>query len=331
MNQENKSDPKTKKSPREIEAEIGETRKAITDDIKALGDKVSPANLKHEAKNALNDVKDAATDKISQAADKAVEVKDVALDKAAELKDVALQKAEQLKDATVEKTQEVAEAASETFAEVSEQTRRAGREAWRFTRENAVPLTLIGLGAGLMIANQRRQSALRRPEYPAFDYQQDELNYPSDNLTYYSSEPYAPRRRRLSARGPASAPGERPGNGGANLAKRAGQTLERAEHQLSERASRGRDVVQDALGRARRASVEFAEANPWAVLLGTLAAGVGVGLLLPSTAREDQLLGPSREKLRGMMNDARGTMRQVGRVAKQTAQDTVATATGNIH
>lgn len=320
MNQENKSDPKTKKSPRELEAEIGETRKAITDDIKALGDKVSPANLKQEAKNALNDVKDAAADKLSQAADKAVEVKDV-----------ALEKAEQLKDAAVEKTQEVAEAASETFAEVSDQTRRAGRQAWRFTRENAVPLTLIGLGAGLMIANQRRQSALRRPEYPAFDYERDDLNYPSDNLAYYSGEPYARGRRRVSARGPASPISERPGNGGSNLATRASHTLDRAEHQLAERASRGRDVVQDALGRARRASVEFAEANPWAVLLGTLAAGVGVGLLLPSTAREDQLLGPSREKLRGMMNDARGTMRQVGRVAKQTAQDTLATATGNVH
>lgn len=330
MNQENKSDPKRNKSPREIEADIGETRKAITDDIKALGDKVSPANLKQEAKNALGDAKDAAAEKISQVADKAAEVKDVAMDKAAEMKDVALQKAEQLKDATVEKTQQVAEAASETFQEVSEQTRRAGRRAWRFTTDNAVPLTLIGVGAGLLIANQRRESAWRRPEYPAFELE-DDMDYPSDNAAFYTDQPHAPRRRRLASRAPASATGTSSGNGGANLAQRAGQRLDRAEHQLAERAAQGRDAVQNTLSRARRASVDFAEANPWAVFLGTLAAGIGVGLLLPSTAREDQLLGPSREKLRGVMNDARGTMRQVGRVAKQTAQDTVATATGHVH
>jgi len=57
-------------------------------------------------------------------------------------------------------------------------------------------------------------------------------------------------------------------------------------------------------------------------------ASIGVGLLLPSTARENRWLGPGRAKVRGMFDEARDAARQVGAIAQQTARETVAAVEG---
>jgi len=327
MTQENKSlqstsDPKRTKSAREMEADIAETRNALTDDIKALSDKVSPAHLKHEAKQALNDAKDAAVDKVVEVKDAALDLKDAAVDKAIELKDVAMDKA-----------QEAAEAVSETVEEVGIQARRVGQATWGFAVDNAVPLALIGVGAGWLFSNRRRGRSLGFSDAAAVDY-------PADNTTFYSSEPY----QRLSTRGDGSLRSTTDGAGrngsgssqsGSRVAKRtkavyekASQKLGSAEQALAQRASRGRELVTEKVSRAGQASREFAQGNPLAVALGSLIAGVGLGLLLPSTAREDRLLGPSRERVRRMLGDASEAVRDVGSVARETAKDAVSSAEG---
>lgn len=334
MTQENKSDLQASKSPREIEAAIGDTRNALTDDIKALSDKTSPAHLKQEAKQAMKNAKDSAVEK---AVEKGVEVKDRAL----ELKEIAVEKANEAKDIAVEKAHEASEAISEAVDEVAERTRDVSQVAWRFTVENAVPLGLIGLGAGLLIANSRTHNArLTRPDVEWGD-ELDDSDYPADNLAFatddypargvYSrgSSMTAPRRKAKS--NALKKAGTRLRDNTRSAYGKAEHGLVEAEHRLADSASQARDMVQDRLQRVGQASREFAQANPLALAFGTLLAGVGVGLLLPSTPREDRLLQPARRRIRSAVGTARDAAGEVTQAAKQTAQDTMARATGETY
>jgi hypothetical protein len=57
--------------------------------------------------------------------------------------------------------------------------------------------------------------------------------------------------------------------------------------------------------------------NPLAVGAVALAAGIGVGLLVPTTTREDELFGERRDELVDRMKDK---AQQVGQVAAQSAR-----------
>jgi hypothetical protein len=85
---------------------------------------------------------------------------------------------------------------------------------------------------------------------------------------------------------------------------------------------RGRDYAKERLVRARDATRDFAEENPLPVALATVALGIGVGLLLPSTSRENKLLGPTGDKLGRLVDEARSAAYDVAEVAKETASDT---------
>jgi len=329
MTQENKPEFQTSKNPREIEAAIGDTRNALTDDIKALSDKTSPAHLKQEAKQAIKNAKDNVLEK---AAEKGAEVKDRAL----EIKDIAVEKAVEAKDIAVEKAHEAGEAISEAVDEVAEQTRHASEVAWRFTVDNALPLGLIGLGAGLLIANSRSQSTrVSRPDVEWGD-ELDESDYPADNLAFATDAYPAPARRvATSPRGSGKSTalkkaGSRLRDNTRSAYDKAGRGLVQAEHRLADSAISARDAVQDRLQRVGQASRDFAQANPLALAFGTLLAGVGVGLLLPSTPREDRLLQPARSRIRTAIGTARDAADEVTQAAKQTAQDTIARATGEV-
>jgi ElaB/YqjD/DUF883 family membrane-anchored ribosome-binding protein len=329
------------KSAREIETSIGETRNALRDDISALGDKVSPENIKHEVKQAVKNAGE-------QALDKAVEAKDVVVDKAIEVKDAVVEKATEVKDAAIERAHEAADTISETYDEVSYQTRRAGRAAWSFTVDNAVPLSLIGIGASWLLVNRSSRNG-RKPDR----YWDEELaDYPPDNLAYsrgYAYDEYPDSRARDyatrsgdSARRPAvratrRQPSAREGmqrtaakvrEEGRSLSERVDSVMSTAGHAVADQASHGREIVEDRWRRVRDGSRDVAQQNPLALALGTLVAGVGIGLLLPGTKREDRLLEPTRDRMRRPVNRARDTAQDVGRIAKRTADDTLATVQG---
>jgi Protein of unknown function (DUF3618) len=169
---------KDSKDPRQIEARLDETRNAIGEDIKALGQKISPENLKHEAKVVLSDVKDSAKEALvsvkdsakSAVVDAADSAKQTLVEAAVTTKDTVVEAAGTAKEALVEakdvvseKVQEYKDVAVETFDEVSVSARRAGTATWTFAKQNALPLSLIGIGGAWLIAGaSSRSSAPRR-------------------------------------------------------------------------------------------------------------------------------------------------------------------------
>jgi len=356
MTPENRPDLQTNKNPREIEAAISDTRNALADDIKALSDKTSPAHLKQEAKQAIKTAKDNLVDKAVEkttvakdvVVDRALEIKDIAVEKATEFKDIAVERATEAKDIAVAKASEAADAIAETAEEVATEARDIGRVAWKFTVANAVPLSLIGLGAGLLLSNQRKSKRLSDASWEEDTYLDYPDEYPADNLAFATDVDSPARVRTLASpqrrRRPAPSALRKASTNLRQTSKsaydKAGQGIESAEHTLVDTAARGRDIVVDTAARGRdlvqdgfrnvsRASREFAAANPLALAFGTLWAGVGVGLLLPSTSREDELLRPARTRIRGALGDARRAAEDVTNVAKDTLRDGVATATGS--
>jgi ElaB/YqjD/DUF883 family membrane-anchored ribosome-binding protein len=91
------------------------------------------------------------------------------------------------------------------------------------------------------------------------------------------------------------------------------------------------ELAERAEWRVRRASQrsrEFAEDNPLAVGAMAVAAGVGVGLLLPATRKEAELMGSARDRL---VDEARETAREIGQKARETAQELKQTVSEPTH
>ena len=108
-----------------------------------------------------------------------------------------------------------------------------------------------------------------------------------------------------------------------DVLEKAGETAKRAEHQIADGATRSAKYVQQKFQVARTATSDFAADNPLLVAMATLAAGVGIGMLLPSTERENKLLAPSRAKFTHLLGDVREAANDVAQVAKDTASDSV--------
>jgi len=116
------------------------------------------------------------------------------------------------------------------------------------------------------------------------------------------------------------------------LASRVGDSYESARNragdvasQVGQTASQWSHDARDGIQYAGRRTVDYADENP--LLLGALAiaAGVGVGLALPATQRENELLGETRDRLlgdaRGLIDEARRTAQETAEAAREAARD----------
>jgi ElaB/YqjD/DUF883 family membrane-anchored ribosome-binding protein len=236
------------------------------------------------------------------------ELKDVALDKAREVKDSAAHMASELKRTATDKLHAAEETASEAFDDVRYRAGRVGRSTWSFAVANAAPLALLGIGAGWLIANSRGGRSEGR-------WQRYE---PRRGVGDFDYAPEAYESRAGNGANLTAGVGSR----AKDVYDRAGQSLRSAEHTVARSAARARDQVTESVRRARDASRDYAEDNPLMIGFATLVAGVGVGLLLPRTAREEQLLAPVRDKVGALVADVRHAADEVGEVARETAKQT---------
>src|SRR5690606_28662224 len=100
-----------------------------------------------------------------------------------------------------------------------------------------------------------------------------------------------------------------------------------AGQRLSSAANRARDVAGHELRHARDYSRQVTETHPLAVGAAAVAAGIGIGLLIPTTRPEQEILGTRRDNL---IDDAKETAQQIAHTAKQTVRDVKESLTGNL-
>lgn len=301
--------PSTSGDLAQREAAIDQTRSAIKEDLGTLGQRLSPEHLKEEAKELMSDAKNKAVETLHEA-------RDTATGTFRDMKDSAM------------------ETVSEKVGEFGQGVRRVERETLGFLRQNAVPLALIGIGAYWLASSGRRREARWEGEYHPTD------GYPSQGGEQTSSRMrdsarHGTARVRGGAREWAEEAQRRAGDAAGRVRSTAEHELEGVRHtvadvgeRVSHAAVRARDYAGRELRDARDFSIRVTETHPLAVGAVALSAGLGLGLILPQTRRESELLGPQRDQL---LERARETASDLSHTAKDVARDVKDSLGGAAH
>ncbi|HMH56630.1 MAG TPA: DUF3618 domain-containing protein [Gemmatimonadales bacterium] len=217
-----------RQDPEEIEREIGQTRNRLSRDIDELGNKLSPQNLKEEAKSAIKG------------------------------------------------------AAHGAVSNVGEQARRTGSRLVEVIRENPLPVIAVGAGVTWLLT-QRSHSEVSGSRMARYAYTGPERR---QGDTWQSGI-----RGRVG--GAVSGVKDSVSEAASSVAERAGQFKERAGERIGDLGSEARRKTR----RARTNLQHAAEENPLALAIGAAVVGLALGMLLPGTQREDELMGSSRDQL----------------------------------
>lgn len=213
---------------------------------------------------------------------------------------------------------------------------------WQVAREHPMPAAVVGLGLGwLMVESARKPDA-----YDGLDRGSSYRQGYAGSYGYSGYEPEEDSGLLSTARDKvqdvAGSARETLSSAGDKVGDLAGRTKEQASelghqvadkastlgHQVADKASnlghqvsdRAVELRRQAKTQVRRARVGFwqtMEENPLMVGAATLALGVIVGLMLPSTEREDELMGETRDHL---LDQAKETGHQMLDKSKHVAE-----------
>jgi ElaB/YqjD/DUF883 family membrane-anchored ribosome-binding protein len=287
----------------DMETNIERTRGEISEDLRALGDKLSPERLKSDAKEAVQEAKNAAKETLQEA-------KTVATDTFREVKDSAM------------------ETVQDKVDDLRTSVRHVERQTRDFFSENAVPLALMGIGAAWFMAKRRQRPGM----YYDGGYRYEGERWSSSGgggRTRPLGERVGERVRSMSegAEDRYDNVKDRVRDFAERETEQARQLARDAGHRVSESSERARDFMGRELQSARDFSRRVSDDNPLAVGMAAIAAGIGVGLLLPQTEPERELLGSKRDELLG---DAKQTLSEMGQTAKDTARDVKNTLSNSV-
>jgi hypothetical protein len=239
-------------------------------------------------------------------------------------------------------------------------TRAGASKLWHVAREHPLPASVIGLGLGWLLVEStrgegrssrthvlgRNASSRRSTLYESSaGYGAYPDNYNTDYLEGLESAEGGSSGRVASAagavkdaavhardavKGAASSAGHRVADVAGDVRHRASDLGHRTREKASELGGVTREKAAELKNRtryqARRAQTGFwqmMEENPLAVGVATLALGVLAGLSLPSTRREDELLGETRDRLVDRLEEVGRETLDKGKQVAGTAVDTL--------
>ena len=173
-------------------------------------------------------------------------------------------------------------------------------------RANPLPAALTGIGLGWLFVNARRQSS-------------EQLRYQDRAYAYPPVDDYPPRYEDEGADGSSAAQA-------AERAKdKVGETAERAQDKAEELASRTQDGAGQLSNRAQYQVRQVGDGfqrvlqeNPLTV--GALAVGVGaaIGLAIPETSKEHEVMGEARDNL---VDKAQEKVQETQQKAQKVAEE----------
>ena len=248
----------TERSPEEIQRDIERTRERMSNNIDALGNRLSPDNLKHQAKEAISD-----------------------------------------------KAQDV-------VSSVGDQARQTGSRVVDFITQNPLPVAAVGLGA-IWLFTLRNRSEVSGDRMARFAYTGPERRQPNGRSEL---------RRRLTDR--AEHMKERMGEKASVAGERAGEMKNRMQERAGELGSEAKSKAREAKSGLERMMHE----NPLALAVGAAVVGVALGLMLPETDKEREMMGPARDRLGERVQDTAERVKdaavEAGRDVQATVKDEVA-------
>ncbi len=271
-------------SPEAIREHIRQTRANMSEIVDAIQAKLSPERLTHEAK-------------------------------------------EMVKDATIRKVENMAHMA----------THKA--ETWRAqvvetVKQNPIPAALIGIGLGWLLIESARSSSEEEHAYS------QRYDMPSRVGTYYSEQQPFMTKAQTAISENMSNIQDKASEMTQNVQERMGEVAENVQMKASEmagniqakasevtsniqaKASEQADYLsqqaQYQMERAKRTVQTTLEENPLAVGAAAVAAGAAIGLMLPITQKEDELMGETRDRLLHQAQEAaKETLKKVEHGAEE--------------
>ena len=173
-------------------------------------------------------------------------------------------------------------AAHGAVSNVGEQARRTGSRLVEVIRENPLPVIAVGAGVTWLLT-QRSHSEVSGSRMARYAYTGPERR---QGDSWQSGI-----RDRVG--GAVSGVKDSVSEAASSVAERAGQFKERAGERIG-------DLGSEARRKSRRIKTNLqhaAEENPLALAIGAAVVGLALGMLLPGTQREDELMGSSRDQL----------------------------------
>lgn len=230
--------------------EIERTRADMSETVDAIQNKLSPQNLKEQAKDRV-------------------------------------------REATVGRAQEAGSGVAETI------------------RQNPLPAALTGIGLGWLLMSARKQSSASRPGH-------------GDGGAYPAA--YAESESEGSSAGAALGDardkvGEAAGQAKESAGRAADQVQDKAERAATRTRNQAERLGEQARHQARRAGGGFQrmlQENPLTVGALAVGAGAAVGLAIPETSREHEVMGEARDNLvEKAQEKAQEAQQKVQRVAEE--------------
>jgi ElaB/YqjD/DUF883 family membrane-anchored ribosome-binding protein len=212
---------------------------------------------------------------------------------------------QQAKDAISEKTQDV-------MSNMGDQARQTGSRMLDFITQHPLPVAAVSLGA-IWLFSLRNRSEVSGDRMARFAYTGPERRQPDGRPSL---------GRRLADR--AEHMKEKVSDATSHAGERAGELKDRVQ----ERAGEWQGTARERARQARSGADRMMHENPLAIAVGAAVVGIALGMLLPETDREREMMGPARDRLGDRVQDTAERVKdaavEAGRDVKETVKDEVA-------
>jgi ElaB/YqjD/DUF883 family membrane-anchored ribosome-binding protein len=217
----------------------------------------------------------------------------------------------------------------ERFAgNATDNVKGVGNDVLKTIKDNPLPAALAAIGLGWLIVESRNENqgsnwSSRNDRWPQryepYDYRyarhEDVIAGQADYSTESTREAPADwQDRAQQLKGQAQEATDRFRQAGSDMQDKAQDVMDQAQDRFRDFT----DTAQDQMGRAGSRLEDLMDENPLLVGAAAVALGAAIGMSLPATSKEDEILGPQRDELMDRAQDKiNDTVHKVGAVAKQ--------------
>ena len=319
------------------ESQIAQTRGDMNVTLDAIQAKLNPDTLKDQAKEVMHDAAEQAQELVHDALhDAAEQAKEVIQTASEQARETVREATEQAKDAVHDATIGRAETA---VGDIRQSVRGMGTTMLETIKQNPVPAALAGIGLGWLYMKHRESSSQTssrsnqqtRPARYAVPVSGESWPYAADGASADGTDGVSGMAGRAADQAKSMASGA--ADKATSMASGAAGQVQAAAGQASDTAG---DVAYGALEGAGSAIVavqqstasvtssmagrmqQMLDESPLALGGLALATGAAIGLLLPSTQSEDDLMGGARDRV---FQQAKQTAKEVQPKVEQVVEE----------
>ncbi|HEY9155005.1 MAG TPA: DUF3618 domain-containing protein [Opitutaceae bacterium] len=239
-------------------------------------------------------------------------------------------------------SEHAAERASELKDRMSDSASRAVSAVADTVKRNPVPVALIGVGAAYLVyksvkgSNSSNSGNYSKHDHELYDTDSPGYELSGDEYIPVDLDEYALRQSQESSSGQLHRTLAQAKSAMRSATETRGGKIRTATHRVGEKLREGTQTVRDRAGdltnrvqrttrkayeQSRDTVVHTVQTHPVEVGLGLLAAGVMIGLALPTPRRVNQVVGPQADRLRRRARELGQELVERGRTVAHAAAD----------